>query len=59
MFQAAAAGAGGVNFHGGVHNRRASEEKSPYTDCAQRRPLLNYREAASFNPKRVRFPEDW
>jgi hypothetical protein len=26
MFQAAAARAGGVNFHGGVHNRRASEE---------------------------------
>jgi hypothetical protein len=34
MFQVAAAGAGGVNFHGGVHNRRASEEKA-YTPIAR------------------------
>ena len=28
MFQAAAAGAAGINFHGGVHNRRASDDKA-------------------------------
>ena len=34
MFQAAAAGAAGVNFHGGVHNRRASDDKA-YTPIAR------------------------
>jgi hypothetical protein len=28
MFKSAAAGAAGVNFHGGVHNRRASDDKA-------------------------------
>ena len=28
MFQVAGAGAAGINFHGGVHNRRASEDKA-------------------------------
>ena len=34
MFQIAAAGAAGVNFHGGVHNRRASDDKA-YTPIAR------------------------
>jgi hypothetical protein len=34
MFQATAAGAAGVNFHGGVHNRRASDDKA-YTPIAR------------------------
>jgi hypothetical protein len=34
MFQAAAAGAAGINFHGGVHNRRASDDKA-YTPIAR------------------------
>ena len=34
MFQVAAAGAAGVNFHGGVHNRRASDDKA-YTPIAR------------------------
>jgi hypothetical protein len=34
MFQVAAAGAAGVNFHGGVHNRRPSEDKA-YTPIAR------------------------
>jgi hypothetical protein len=34
MFQAAVAGASGVNFHGGVHNRRASSDKA-YTPIAR------------------------
>ena len=34
MFQAAAAGAAGVNFHGGVHNHRASDDKA-YTPIAR------------------------
>jgi hypothetical protein len=34
MFQAAAAGAAGVNFHGGDHNRRASDDKA-YTPIAR------------------------
>jgi hypothetical protein len=34
MFQAAAAGASGVNFHGGVHNHRASSDKA-YTPIAR------------------------
>jgi hypothetical protein len=33
MFQVAGAGAAGINFHGGVHNRRASEDKA-YTPIA-------------------------
>ena len=35
MFQAAAAGAAGINFHGGIHNRRASDNKA-YTPIARR-----------------------
>src|SRR5262245_35848015 len=34
MFQAAAAGAAGVNFHAGVHNRRPSDDKA-YTPIAR------------------------
>ena len=34
MFELAAAGAGGVNFHAGVHNLRASEDKA-YTPIAR------------------------
>jgi hypothetical protein len=34
MFEAAAAGAAGVNFHGGVHNRRAGDDKA-YTPIAR------------------------
>jgi hypothetical protein len=34
MFEAAAAGAAGVNFHGGVHNRRADDDKA-YTPIAR------------------------
>jgi hypothetical protein len=34
MFQVAAAGAGGVNFHAGVHNRRGAEDKA-YTPIAR------------------------
>lgn len=34
MFQVAGAGAAGINFHGGVHNRRASEDKA-YTPIAR------------------------
>jgi len=34
MFEAAAAGAAGVNFHAGVHNRRAGEDKA-YTPIAR------------------------
>jgi hypothetical protein len=34
MFQAAAAGAAGVNFHGGIHNRHASDDKA-YTPIAR------------------------
>jgi hypothetical protein len=34
MFQVAAAGGAGVNFHGGVHNRRASDDKA-YTPIAR------------------------
>jgi hypothetical protein len=34
MFEAAAAGAAGVNFHAGVHNRRPSEDKA-YTPIAR------------------------
>jgi hypothetical protein len=34
MFQAAAAGAAGINFHGGVHNRRPSDDKA-YTPIAR------------------------
>jgi hypothetical protein len=34
MFEAAAAGAAGVNFHGGVHNHRASDDKA-YTPIAR------------------------
>ncbi len=34
MFQAAAAGAAGVNFHAGVHNRRPAEDKA-YTPIAR------------------------
>jgi len=34
MFQVARAGAAGINFHGGVHNRRASDDKA-YTPIAR------------------------
>jgi hypothetical protein len=34
MFKAAAAGAAGVNFHGGVHNRRPGDDKA-YTPIAR------------------------
>ena len=34
MFQVAVAGGAGVNFHGGVHNRRASDDKA-YTPIAR------------------------
>jgi hypothetical protein len=34
MFQAAAAGAAGINFHGGIHNRHASDDKA-YTPIAR------------------------
>jgi hypothetical protein len=34
MFQVAGAGAAGINFHGGVHNRRPSEDKA-YTPIAR------------------------
>ena len=34
MFHAAAAGAAGINFHGGVHNRRESDDKA-YTPIAR------------------------
>jgi hypothetical protein len=34
MFQAAAAGAAGINFHGGFHNRRSSDDKA-YTPIAR------------------------
>jgi hypothetical protein len=34
MFQAAAAGAAGVNFHAGVHNRRPADDKA-YTPIAR------------------------
>jgi hypothetical protein len=34
MFEAAAASAAGVNFHGGVHNRQASDDKA-YTPIAR------------------------
>ncbi len=34
MFQAAAAGAAGINFHGGVHNSRPSDDKA-YTPIAR------------------------
>jgi hypothetical protein len=34
MFRVAGAGAAGINFHGGVHNRRASEDKG-YTPIAR------------------------
>jgi hypothetical protein len=34
MFQVTGAGAAGINFHGGVHNRRASEDKA-YTPIAR------------------------
>jgi hypothetical protein len=34
MFEAAAAGAAGVNFHGGVHNRHADDDKA-YTPIAR------------------------
>ena len=34
MFQAAAAGAAGINFHGGIHSPRASDDKA-YTPIAR------------------------
>jgi hypothetical protein len=34
MFQVAGAGSAGINFHGGVHNHRASENKA-YTPIAR------------------------
>jgi hypothetical protein len=34
MFQVAVAGAAGINFHGGAHNRRASDDKA-YTPIAR------------------------
>jgi len=34
MFQVAGAGAAGINFHGGLHNRRASNDKA-YTPIAR------------------------